>query len=365
MTMLRAESLRLRQGNFLLRDVSLDCDQGQCLALLGHSGSGKTTCLEILAGLRRVDSGRVWIGGREATNVPPEQREVSYLPQDVALFPHLSVRENILFPARMRRLAPDGHRLRRLCEMLEIVPLLDRPDVRSLSGGEAQRVAIARALIVPPRVLFLDECFGALDAPRRRRLARQFRDLRQMTGTTTVMVSHDAEDAFLMADRLAVLHQGSLQQIGEPGELLRQPATVEVAELLGMQNILPLRSCQPGDGHWRCDLGNFELLVPLTPNRFAAPSHVGFFSWDVSPAAAGNFGEQQSNRLRLRVVDSERRGHEVRLRLRTDQPPSLVIEASWHESLGPAAARGDWVEVQVPLAKIHAWPATSDGLEKT
>ena len=142
--MLRAESLTVRQGLFHLNDVSLDCAAGGCLALVGASGSGKTTCLEIMSGLRRADSGRVWIDGCDVTAVPPEQRGVSYLPQDVALFPHLSVRENIRFPARMRRLTLDGGQLNQLCDMLGIASLLDRADVRSLSGGEAQRVAIAR-----------------------------------------------------------------------------------------------------------------------------------------------------------------------------------------------------------------------------
>jgi ABC-type Fe3+/spermidine/putrescine transport system ATPase subunit len=283
MATLRTESLVFRQGDFVLGGVSLECPVGDCLALLGPSGSGKTTCLEIMAGLRAADSGRVWIDGRDVTGLPPERRAVSYLPQDVALFPHLSVRDNILFPARMRRIAPDVERLQRLCGTLGILPLLDRADVRSLSGGEAQRVAIARALLVPPRVLFLDECFGSLDAPRRRRLARQFRDLREATRTTTVMVTHDLDEACLMADRLAVLHRGTLEQTGTPDELKQRPATVQVAELMGMHNIWPVQACQRSDASWRCDMGGFELLVMRRTESAVPPQTLGFFAWDVQP----------------------------------------------------------------------------------
>jgi ABC-type sulfate/molybdate transport systems ATPase subunit len=179
------------------------------------------------------------------------------------------------------------------------------------------------------------------------------------------MVTHDAEDAFLMADRLAVLHGGTLQQIGPPGELHRRPATVQVAELLGMQNILRVYSCQPCGGHWRCDLGGFELLVPAGTDCASAPGYVGFFSWDVLPAASEDSPEQGINWLRLRVVDGGRRGHEVRLRLAAGNSLPLLIEASWHESVGSATAHGETVEVHIPVAKVHAWPDASEVAERS
>lgn len=360
MIMLRTESLCLRQGTFVLRNVNLDCAEGECLALLGASGSGKTTCLEIMTGLRRADSGRVWIGGRDVTALPPESRSVTYLPQDVALFPHLSVRDNILFPARMRGLPPDADRLDLLVDILGIAPLLRRSDVRSLSGGESQRVAIARALMVPPRVLFLDECFGSLDAPLRRRLARQFRDLREITGTTTVMVTHDTEEACLMADRLAVMHRGTVQQIGTPAELRAQPATIQVAEFLGMHNILPVRQCERRNSCWRCDVGGIELSVPVRDEASPPPNWLGFFAWDVLPFKTELSGANRvgGNRLRLTVVDCVPHGSVALLRLSTEQRGRAILEAQWHDRRDPLPARNEVVEVYVSTERIHAF---SDG----
>lgn len=360
MNMLQAEALTFRQGDFVLRDVNLDCPAGGCLALLGRSGSGKTTCLEIMTGLRQASSGRVWIDGRDVTDVPPEHRDVSYLPQDVALFPHLSVRENIEFPARRRRFALDSRRLEKTCAMLGILPILNRRNIHSLSGGEAQRVAIARALVVPPKVLFLDECFGSLDAPLRRRLAQQFRALRQMTGTTTVLVTHDIGEACLMADRLAVLHRGKMHQIGKPDELHHHPATVEVAELLGMHNLLPVTSSRLNDCHWRCDMGGFELRVPLKAARNSPPRYVGFFGWDVASfrSAGGRASErnEHANMFRLRVVDSIRQGSAIVLRLSTETRPATILEVHWRdEQCAPRPVPDEILEVHVPFANIRSW----------
>lgn len=372
MAALRTESLAVRQGDFVLHDVSLACPEGDCLALLGPSGSGKTTCLELMAGLRRVGAGRVWFDDRDVTGVPPERRGVSYLPQDVALFPHFSVRDNILFPARMQRIAPDIERLEELCGTLGILPLLDRANVRSLSGGEAQRVAIARALLVPPDVLLLDECFRALDAPLRRRLARQFRDLRETTRTTTVMVTHNLDEACLMADRLGVLHRGRLQQLGTPDELRRRPATVHVAELMGMHNIWPVQACQRSAGAWRCDMGGFELCVLRRSATAAPPQTVGFFAWDVQRQVGvgpppgcpipGSFpalpdaANVHLNLLRGRVADCVRHGPIVMLRLAMEKAPRVLLEAWWHDDGSLQPARGDWIGVQVHAQQIHSWP---------
>jgi ABC-type Fe3+/spermidine/putrescine transport system ATPase subunit len=356
--MLRAESLTVRQGSFLLSGVTLGCAAGQCLALVGASGSGKTTCLEIMAGLRRADSGRVWIDGRDVTALPPERRGVSYLPQDVALFPHLSARENIRFPARMRGVPLDGQRMAEVCDMLGILSVLERGDVGSLSGGEAQRVALARALIVPPKVLFLDECFGSLDAPLRRRLARQFRDLRELTRTTTVMVTHDLGEACLMADRLAVLHRGTLQQEGPPAALFQHPATVPVAELLGMHNILPVRCGRADGGFWRCDVGGLDLLTPRTPESTAPPAWIGFYGWDAKPAGIVGGGQRArgGNVVRLRVLDCLRQAPADVWRLCAIERPQTVIEIHWPADQRDALVPSDGsVEIVIPAESIHAW----------
>ncbi len=360
MTTLEVEALTHRSGSFALQEITLDCPSGGCLALLGSSGSGKTTCLEIMAGLREAHSGSVRLDGVVVTRWPPEKRSVSYLPQDVALFPHLSVRENIEFPARMRRQVADSMRLKRICEMLEIESLLDRKGIDSLSGGEAQRVAIARSLLVPPKVLFLDECFGSLDAPLRRRLSRQFRDLRELTGTTTVVVTHDLDEASFLADRLAILDHGRLLQVGTTQQLHQAPRATAVAELLGMHNLFPVLSCDRIGDHWRCQLPGCKLHVPRREES-SPPEHIGFFAWDPiwlgSASASPATSSGPNNRMSLCVLATFGRGPVIEVRLATQGPRQTVIEALWPLDFGKAPpARGELIDLEVPAQRIRSWP---------
>ncbi len=241
--MIRAEGLTVAFGPFRLEGIDLAVDPGESFFVLGPSGAGKTLLLEALLGIRRPERGRVLLGGRDVTALPPERRRVAYVPQDLALFPHLTVRENILFGlwARGRLPADARSRLERWVELLDLGRVIDRRDVRTLSGGERQRVALARALVTEPRVLFVDEPFSALDAALRRRLQKEFRDLQRRMGVTVIQVTHDPEEAFLMADRMAILMDGRIQQTGRPAELYNRPANLRVARFLMLQNLYPAR----------------------------------------------------------------------------------------------------------------------------
>lgn len=241
--MIRAEGLSLSLEGFRLEGIDAAVGAGESFFLLGPSGAGKTLLLEALLGLRRPDAGRVLLDGRDVTALPPEERRIAYVPQDLALFPHLSVRDNILFglSARGRPPADAPSRLDRWTELLDLGGVLRRSDARTLSGGERQRVALARALVTEPRVLFMDEPFSALDAPLRRRLQTEFRELQRGIGLTLVQVTHDPEEAFLMADRVAILMSGRLEQTGPPGELYNRPANLRVARFLMLQNLFPGR----------------------------------------------------------------------------------------------------------------------------
>ncbi len=354
---LRVESLSVRQGSFRLQSVSFDCVAGSALALVGASGAGKTTCMEVIAGLRRADAGRVWIDGQDVTDWAPERRGVAYLPQDVALFPHLSVRRNIEFPARIRRIPLDRQHLDKVYEILNISALLDRANVSSLSGGEAQRVALARALAVPPKVLLLDECFGSLDTPLRRRLANQFHQLQELTATTTLVVTHDLHEACLLAERLVILQGGGLHQIGTPDELYRRPATVAVAELLGMRNIYDVRSCSPQGTEWKCDVGGWTLYAARLADSHPPPQSVGFFSWDATlyPDEPHRPNQLQSNLMRLRVVECRQVGADWQLHCAwLSDRTSVAIEICLPKSLvSTPPGRGDHVSVCVPAARVH------------
>ena len=241
--MIRCAGLEVRFGEFMLQSVDLRVEPGESFFVLGPSGAGKSLLLEALLGVRRPQQGRVWIGDREVTRLPPEQRRVAYVPQDLALFPHLSVRDNLLFGLRTRGadLSAAKARLDHWVDLLNLGAVLDRPDVATLSGGERQRVALARALVTEPQVLFMDEPFSALDVSLRRRLQTEVRSLQRRLGLTLVQVTHEAEEAFLMADRMAILMDGRVEQCGTPAALYNRPANLNVARFLMLQNLYPGR----------------------------------------------------------------------------------------------------------------------------
>lgn len=243
--MIRAEEISARAGEFELRNVTFSVAPGRALVILGPSGAGKTLLLETLLGLRRPTHGRVMLDGEDVTNFPPEARGVSYMPQDVALFPHLSIRENILFGRRVRgTLASADADLERLASRLHIEHLLARPSIRSLSGGERQRVGLARALVVHPRVLLLDESFSALDAHIRGDLQAQCRDLQRALDITAVYVTHHHEECFALGDEALVLMKGQVVQQATPTELFAYPASIEVARFLRKRNVLRVSSAK-------------------------------------------------------------------------------------------------------------------------
>jgi sulfate/thiosulfate transport system ATP-binding protein len=227
--------LHKRYGDFAaLEDVSLEIPHGSLTALLGPSGSGKSTLLRVIAGLETPDAGRVEIGGEDATRVPPQRREIGFVFQHYAAFKHMTVRDNVAFGLRIRK-RPKAEIEARVSDLLRIVGLegFHGRYPAQLSGGQRQRMALARALAVEPRVLLLDEPFGALDAKVRAELRAWLRRLHDEVHVTTVLVTHDQEEAMEVADRIAVLDAGRVQQAGAPRELYENPANAFVMGFLG------------------------------------------------------------------------------------------------------------------------------------
>ena len=223
----------------VLADVSLTVDPGEILALLGPSGSGKTTLLRILAGFERGDAGRIRLDGEEVSGIPPARRGVGMVFQHYALFPHLSVSGNVAFGLESRGL-PRPEIADRVREALGLVGLdgFESRRIGELSGGQQQRVALARALAPRPRVLLLDEPLSNLDPTLRERTRRQLKRTIRAIGITTVLVTHEQEEAFDLGDRVAVLHGGRLEQVGRPEELYREPASLFVARFVGRSSRL-------------------------------------------------------------------------------------------------------------------------------
>lgn len=227
-------------GNFqALSDVNLTVNEGEFVCLLGPSGCGKTTLLRIIAGFEDASSGDILLNENKINELPPHKRDFGMVFQSLALFPHMTVAENIAYGMKKKHIPKAQHKAR-IDELLEMVQL---PDIRNrqiaeLSGGQKQRVAIARALAVPPKLFLLDEPLSALDAQIRENMQIELRQLQQKFGVTTLLVTHDQHEAMMLADRLVVLKAGKVQQIDTPTAMYRQPANEFVAEFLGAANIL-------------------------------------------------------------------------------------------------------------------------------
>jgi putative spermidine/putrescine transport system ATP-binding protein len=224
----------------VLRDLSLAVERGEVVALLGPSGSGKTTALRLIAGFETPDAGTIRVAGEDVTPLPPERRRFGMVFQHYALFPHLTVAENVAFGLAARR-AGAAETARRVADALALVDLpgFERRRIGEISGGQQQRVALARALAPEPRVLLLDEPLSNLDPTLRERTRREIRAAVRRVGITTVLVTHEQEEAFHLGDRVAVLHGGVLHQVGSPEDLYERPATRFVATFVGRASALP------------------------------------------------------------------------------------------------------------------------------
>jgi ABC-type Fe3+/spermidine/putrescine transport system ATPase subunit len=253
----------------LLQDVSLTINAGEIVCLLGPSGSGKTTLLRIIAGLETAEQGEIFFAGQDMRHVPVHQRNFGMMFQDLALFPHKNVFENVAFGLRMQNVSPAEIRTR-VQEILDLVGLrgFGQRNVNQLSGGEQQRVALARALAPQPRLLMFDEPLGALDRILREQLVVDLRSILKRIGMTALYVTHDQDEAFAIADRIAIIHAGRIVQIGLPAEIYHAPANAFVARFLGMTNLLPAR--WKGDHHIETALGVFPVTSPLHAENFVA-----------------------------------------------------------------------------------------------
>jgi len=238
--LIQVRGLSLRLGDFAVHDADLDVAKGDYFVLLGPTGAGKTVLLECIAGLHRPQKGEIYVDGVQVNDVAPERRSMGYLPQDYALFPHLDVRQNIAFGMRLRKKSKKetSDKVDELAALLGITHLLRRTPL-TLSGGEQQRVALARALAIEPQVLLLDEPLSALDEQTRETLCVELRRVHEELGTTTVHVSHNFEETLAVADRIGIIHEGRIRQVGTAEEVFRRPASKFVAGFVRCDNAMP------------------------------------------------------------------------------------------------------------------------------
>jgi len=257
--------------------MDLVVEPGSFTTLLGPSGCGKTTVLRMVAGFVEPDAGSVLVGGRDVTHLPPDKRGVGLVFQDYALFPHMSVRRNVEYGLRMRRV-PAGERegrVARVLAALDLSPLADRYP-HQLSGGQQQRVALGRVMALEPHVLLLDEPLSNLDAQLRVRLRVELKELQRRLGVTAVYVTHDQEEALSLSDRVVVMEAGRVQQVGAPEEVYDRPANRFVARFIGQANLLPVTAVGPeGPGRVRARWRGGELTLVLPDDRAPSPGTEG------------------------------------------------------------------------------------------
>ena len=256
------------EGEAVLDNISLEISKGEFITLLGSSGCGKTTTLRIIAGLEQPDAGSVWLDGREVTGLEPNQRDVNTVFQNYALFPHMNVAENIGYGLKLKKV-PKSEIRKKVSQMLELVQLegYEKRKPSELSGGQKQRVAIARALVNNPKVLLLDEPLGALDLQLRRAMQIELKHLQKKLGITFIYITHDQEEAINMSDRIAVMKDGRIEQIGTPDEIYNHPKTSYVATFVGNANILHGVAESIQGQNAIVKIGNDKVIVKLETSQ--------------------------------------------------------------------------------------------------
>jgi ABC-type sugar transport system ATPase subunit len=325
--MIKTEGLAYTVNGFSLQGIDLALERGEHFVLLGPPGSGKSLFLECLCGLRRVDSGRITINGRDVTLLEPRRRGIGYVPQDYAILPHLSVAGNIGFGLRAHGFGRGEVRGKTaaIAKKLGIDHLLDR-SVAGLSGGERQRTALARALVLEPDVLLLDEPVSALDEATRQEICAEIRGVQRAFGVATIHVSHNLEEAFSVADRAGVMHDGAFQQVGAIGDLLRRPHSEFVARFMRSGNIV--RGDAVGEARSAASTlvavgGGVELEVP---GRHGGPVKFVVRPESVRLVPGNAAGNPSTNRLPVTIARSVDCGNYMRVEL--DGPIALVAHLS-------------------------------------
>ncbi|GIX50549.1 MAG: ABC transporter ATP-binding protein [Limisphaera sp.] len=366
--MLEVRELTVCAGTFRLRAVSLRVEPGQCHAVLGPSGCGKTTLLHGVLGLRPVESGSVTLNGREITRWPVERRGMGYVPQELGLFPHLTVRENIRYglEARGCRGAEWERWVEELVEVTGLGGLLERRP-NQLSGGERQRVALARALAFRPKLVLLDEPFAALNESLRRELWWLLRTLQHRHGLTVLLVTHDLAEAYVLADRVTVLLEGRVIQQGDKAAVYGRPAAPAVAQFLGVETLQPGRVIAVGQGLVTVEVGRARLqaLGDAQPGESVL---VSIRAEDVLLAGEAGGGSSARNRLPARVLRVDPAHPLWRVELDAGFPLTALVTRPACEELGlvPGRAVQAWIKAPaVHLIRAEACGRSESGLFRT
>jgi spermidine/putrescine transport system ATP-binding protein len=338
--------------------INLDMPPGEFFSLLGPSGCGKTTTLRMIAGFERPDEGQILLDGVDMAQTPPHKRNVNTVFQNYALFPHLTVEENVGFGLRYQDVSKQDAK-RRVGEALALVRLegFERRRPSQLSGGQQQRVALARALILNPAVLLLDEPLGALDAKLRKALELELKALQEEIGITFIYVTHDQEEALTMSDRLAVMSNGRIEQIGTPSEVYEEPATAYVADFLGVSNLMDARGeGTDTSGRARLRIGEFHLLAGRGETDLLGDVKATIRPERIRLEAHGSSGENRVPGMIERVVYVG-----STLQVIVHLPSGQTLQA-WVHNEGEALPyeQGASVTIHMPVEALRVLPDSRD-----
>lgn len=362
--MLQVQGLGKRYDRIVaVQDFSLTMQEGEFVTLLGPSGSGKTTVLRMIAGLEQPTAGVVRIGDRDVTGLPPQKRNIGVVFQSYALFPNLTVADNIAFPLKVRR-AARRETMARVAELLALVGLERRaghfPD--QLSGGERQRVALARALAFRPPLLLLDEPLSALDAKVRQSLRESLKDIQRASGVTTLMVTHDQEEALEISDRIVVMAAGSIEQTGSPEEVYHAPTTAFAAGFIGEFNTLWTRvlATEPGENGW------LRALLEWRGHRFwwlvreGQIEGKGVCEIRVRPESVQVFPEARDNAVGCRIEGVKFMGPLTRFGVQVGEER---VTADTLSGFGPAVKPGSFASIRLVDPRLQGFPERRFDLE--
>jgi ABC-type Fe3+/spermidine/putrescine transport system ATPase subunit len=350
--MIHIEGVSRRWGDFALQGISLSLEPGEYCAIVGPCGSGKSLMLETIAGLHPPHEGRVWLGDQDVTAVPPEGRQLGYVPQRASIFPHMPVRENIAYGLRYHGVSgrEAQQRIEEAIELLAIRAIARRRDPGSLSGGEAQKVVLARSLAIRPRALLLDEPLGSLDYQSCQEVSSALADISDKLGVTVIHVTHDYTEAASLADTVGVMRDGALVHVGSVEEVFWRPNSRFVAEFVGVDNVLP---AQPvGDG--QVMVGNLRWR---TTEQVADGDHYA----TVRPRdiVVGDDAHGMANEFTAQVTSVADEGFSLRVRLRTDGPELVAsVPKRPHGSSGLVV--GTRVTAGFAAEAVHLFPADQE-----
>nr|WP_312973142.1 ABC transporter ATP-binding protein [Pseudomonas sp.] len=339
--------------NLIVKDLNLDIRKGEFLTLLGPSGSGKTTSLMMLAGFETPTAGEITLAGKRLNNVPPHKRDIGMVFQNYALFPHMTVAENLAFPLSVRGMskADVGEKVKRSLSMVQLDAFAGRYPAQ-LSGGQQQRVALARALVFEPQLVLMDEPLGALDKQLREHMQMEIKHIHQRLGVTVVYVTHDQSEALTMSDRVAVFHQGEIQQIAPPRELYEAPCNTFVAQFIGENNRFAGELVARDGDSCTVQLARGEKVQALAVN-VGQPGDAVSLSIRPERIRLNNAAEGCDNRFSGRVSEFIYLGDHVRVRLEVCGKTDFFVKQPIAE-LDPGLAVGDVIPLGWQVEHVRA-----------